>query len=76
MGPALGCGVHLCGYNVYDGDGGRHEVQGIYLSCRLWLDVLVCGHKWPLLSGVVVRQDGLCVVCFQGLQLGGDADVH
>ena len=62
VGVTLGHDVHLRWGNVYYGDGGFHEAQGVHLACRVSSDVGVRGHEWPLLIAVVVRQDGVGVV--------------
>ena len=61
VGSALGHDVYLCGGDLYYGDGGFYQVQGIRLPCRVPVDVGVSGYQWPWLIAVLVCQDGVCL---------------
>ena len=44
VGVTLGHDLHLRWGDVYYGDGGSHEAQGVHFACRVSVDVGVCGH--------------------------------
>ena len=62
VGVALGHDLHLRWGDVYYGDGGSNEAQGVHLACLVSVDVGLHGYEWPLLIAVVVHQDGVHVV--------------